>query len=408
MTDSERTSERAPTERDAVEVLGASTRDLSAWRKLWEDDRPFPIRSHRGLLGGLVVAVKKLLRPLVKTPQNDLWERQRIFNLALLEQLQDSPELDRLRWNAQEFKDLSIFLTRFHREGVDEIVAHNDALYAAVDQKLDRYRRESKRLWSELDGALAMAEASGAEAGAQTAGARDLSQAGAAAVRLELEEAGVAAMDRSARYEEALAELPGRGTALVLGCGRGEGLDVLSAAGLEVRGVDVSAAAVEHCRARGLDVERAGAAAALADEPEDGLSAVVALGVVERLEPAEIAAVVSLSWRALEPGGVLLIETPNPLSLTVAASRFWADPTHLRPVHPDGLGALFRAAGFEQVRRLDRRPFADDDRLPEISLAGLNGDARELADRINRLRDRLDGVLFGYRDYAVVGSKPGR
>ena len=64
------------------------TRDLAKWKWLWKGDVPFPIRSHRGFLGGLLVAFKRLLRPLVSVPQNDLWERQRIFNVVLVERLQ--------------------------------------------------------------------------------------------------------------------------------------------------------------------------------------------------------------------------------------------------------------------------------------------------------------------------------
>ena len=67
------------------QFLGDPTRDLDEWRALWERDTPFPLRSDRGFLGRLLVAAKRLLRPLVKVPQNDLWERQRVFNLLTLE-----------------------------------------------------------------------------------------------------------------------------------------------------------------------------------------------------------------------------------------------------------------------------------------------------------------------------------
>ena len=40
-------------------------------------------------------------------------------------------------------------------------------------------------------------------------------------------------------------------------------------------------------------------------------------------------------------------------------------------------------------------------------LGALPEPQRDLADRINRLRDRLDDLLFGYQDYALVGTRPG-
>lgn len=398
----------SPSPRPALEdFLEQPTRDLDAWRWLWDGDHPFPITTHRGPLGRLVVAFKRLLRPLVKVPQNDLWERQRVFNLIVLEQLERSreveealAEIDRLRWNAQEFKDLSVFLTRFVRSGVEDIVGHNDALFSRVDQKLDRYRRESQRLWSVLGSSLEAARASG-DAADELRRARD------EVAYLELEERhrGDEA-DISERFRRYFDLLPVGGAVLDVGCGRGEALSLLKERGLEARGVDLSSSMVALCKEKGLDVRQGNLIEALAEEAEGSLAAVVSLHVIEHLAWRDVAALIRLSWRALQPGGVLLLETPNPLSVVVAARNFWLDPTHLRPVHPEGLAAVMRSAGFDQVRRLEQRPFAEEDRLPEISLQGLEGENRELADRINRLRDRLDELLFGYQDYALAGFKP--
>ena len=78
------------------DFLGEPTRDLADWEWLWKGDHAFPIRTHRGPLGRLVVAFKRLFRPLVRTPQNDLWERQQIFNLILIEHLGRNDEGQRL------------------------------------------------------------------------------------------------------------------------------------------------------------------------------------------------------------------------------------------------------------------------------------------------------------------------
>ena len=57
------------------------------------------------------------------------------------------------------------------------------------------------------------------------------------------------------------------------------------------------------------------------------------------------------------------------------------------------------------MERLDLRPFSAEERLPEIGTADLPKEQQELAEQINRLRDRLDGLLFGFQDYAVAGTK---
>jgi len=389
------------------EFLGEPTRDLNAWRWLWDRDEPFPVRSHRGFLGTVVVFFKRLFRPLVKVPQNDLWERQRIFNLILLEALERLQlfepllgEIDRLRWNAQEYKDLSVYLTRFIRSGVADIVSHNDALYARVDQKLDRYRRETRQLWSTLGSALTTAESAPAPS-------TELARAWREQEYLELEERYRGTQEEIAdRFDVYLEYLPGSGKVLDLGCGRGETLEVLGSAGYEARGVDLSGQMVALCREKGLQAEEGDLLAVLEAQDEGSLTAVVSLHVIEHLPPPVIERLVRLSWRALEPGGVLILETPNPLSLVVAARNFWLDPTHQRPVHPESLEALLRSVGFDDLERLELRAFDDAERLPEIALDGLDAATRELADRVNRLRDQMDALVFGYQDYGLVGVKP--
>jgi hypothetical protein len=41
-----------------------------------------------------------------------------------------------------------------------------------------------------------------------------------------------------------------------------------------------------------------------------------------------------------------------------------------------------------------------------IDLARLPDEQRHLANRVNRLRDRLDELLFGFQDYAMLGTRP--
>ena len=106
----------------------------------------------------MLVAWKRLLRPLVKVPQNDLWERQRIFNVVLLEHLRD----ERQRRHRDE--ERIAYLEALNAEGIEELMRHNDALFARADQKLDRYRREARDLLASLGATLARAES--AESGA--------------------------------------------------------------------------------------------------------------------------------------------------------------------------------------------------------------------------------------------------
>lgn len=381
------------------DFLDEPTRTLSDWEWLWKGDVPFPIRSHRGPLGRFLVAVKRLFRPLVKVPQNDLWERQRIFNLILLEHLHRAEEV------RDEYRRRLEYLEALDAEGIQEIMRHNDALFARADQKLDRYRRETRDLLGSLGAALSVVTSGGSAEPAPTAETVSRAHEEHGYLELERRYRGTEEEIRE-RISAYLPWLRNAAPVLDVGCGRGEALALLRDHGIQARGIDSSARMVALCRERGLEAEEGDAFAALAALPEGSLGGVVSFHVIEHLPAALLDRLVRLAYRALKPGGVLVLETPNPLSMMVAARSFWLDPTHQRPVHPDSLKLTYELAGFDPVERLDLRPYPDSERLPEIDLAALPEEQRVLADRVNRLRDRLDELLFGYQDFGMVGKKP--
>lgn len=398
------------------DFLVEPTRELEDWHWLWKEDREFPIRSHRGLLGRLLVAWKRLLRPLVKVPQNDLWERQRIWNVVLLEHLRD----ERQRRHRDE--ERIAYLEALNAEGIEELMRHNDALFARADQKLDRYRREARDLLASLGATLARVDSltpfesgESGESGAAAQPSSGVGDEGLEEVSRRVSEHAYFVLERRYRGTEDeireriagyLPYLAAGGPALDLGCGRGEALALLGEHGIAARGVDGSARMVAMCRERGLDAVQGDLFAALAAAPAGSLGAVLSFHVVEHLPIGTLDRLVRLAWGALRPGGTLILETPSPLSLVVGARNFWLDPTHARPVHPESLRLLYELAGFDPVERLDLRPFPAAERLPEIELSRLPPEQRVLADAVNRLRDHLDDLLYGCQDFALIGVKP--
>ncbi|MEO1366462.1 MAG: class I SAM-dependent methyltransferase [Acidobacteriota bacterium] len=402
--------------------LGEPTRELEAWAALFTHDVPFPRGGGGGLKGKLVGLVKRLLRPIVRGATADLWDRQRVFNLIAIETLIHQRDLAVARY--REHQSAIERIDQRATDSLQDAMRHNDALFARVDQKLDRYRREAKDLWHQL-GALVTAQSGAGAApgpsqradegkGEAPSTPRQPLQATTAATILE--EQGYLELEKRFRgSEEEIARrvatyrdyLEGQGRVLDLGCGRGEALAVMESWGLRARGVDASSEMVARCRERGLTAEQADLFQALAGVPEASLGGVVSFHVIEHLPDVAVGRLVRLAWRALQPGGVLILETPSPLALAMSARDFWLDPTHTRPVHPGHLEVTFREAGFEPVHRLDLHPFAAEAHLPEIDLEALPEDQKRLADQVNRLRDLLDDLLFGHRDFGMVGHKPG-
>ncbi|NJL26920.1 MAG: methyltransferase domain-containing protein [Thermoanaerobaculia bacterium] len=415
------TDDPRPAEPTIERFLDEPTRDLREWAWLWQGDHAFPLTRQTGLRGRLGRFAKRLLRPFVLFATRDLWDRQRSFNLILIETLgerlaQTRAELAALQTHVQTLQQQSQAALEEHlgaieaharllegldvrtTEGFGDLLRHGDALFSRVDWKLDRYRREARELWDRL-GALIAA--------GQLASLEPLARVQREQTYLELErryrgsEAEIA--ERIAAY---LPLLEPCGDVLDLGAGRGEAVELFARAGLVARGVDSNAEMVAHCRAKGLEVVEGDLFEHLAGLAADSLGAVVSFHVIEHLPPERVETLVRLAWRALRSGGVLILETPSPLALVMSARNFWIDPTHARPVHPASLEVAYREAGFEPVHRLDLHPFPPAEHLPEIDLAGLPETQHALADHVNRLRDLLDDLLYGCRDFGMVGHKP--
>lgn len=202
------------------------------------------------------------------------------------------------------------------------------------------------------------------------------------------------------------------GPVLDVGCGRGEMLALLAAAGIEARGADLNHEMVERCRARGLTVVEADALTAVAQSGPGSLGGLLATQVVEHLEPNYLMRLLAAAADALRPGAPILLETINPACWSAFFDSYVRDLTHVQPIHPDTLKFLVTAAGFVDATILWRSPYPENgklERLPEEILraaAGVDPALKPLVDTVNRNVDRLNGLFFGYRDYAVVATRP--
>lgn len=188
---------------------------------------------------------------------------------------------------------------------------------------------------------------------------------------------------------------------LDIGAGRGDFLEILRAAGIPATGVDSNPMAVDEATKRGLDVVLADAMDHLESQTNESLGAVTAFHVVEHLEPSDLVRLVDEIVRVLAPGGVVILETPNPTNLVVGAANFYLDPTHQRPIAPDYLAFLLRDRGLVDVETRFLHPLPEFD-LP-LGLTGLPGEGA-----VGLLLHDLQWALKGPMDYAVVARGAGR
>jgi SAM-dependent methyltransferase len=135
---------------------------------------------------------------------------------------------------------------------------------------------------------------------------------------------------------------------LDVGCGRGEFLTLLAAAGIAARGVDGDGGMVARCRALGLDVARGDVNEHLDGLPDGSLGTVFSAQVIEHLPHTELRRMLELSLRKLAPGGLFIAETVNPHRIS-SLKNFWVDLTHQHPIFPEVALAICGIAGFRSA-----------------------------------------------------------
>jgi SAM-dependent methyltransferase len=175
--------------------------------------------------------------------------------------------------------------------------------------------------------------------------------------------------------------------ALDLGSGRGEWLALISEHGWSGTGVEPNSIAEA---AQGIDAEivKADALDFLRGCGDRSFGLVTAFHVVEHLETSYLLQMLREIRRVLTPGGLLILETPNPENLTVGTWSFYLDPSHKAPIPPVLLQYHAEAAGFL---------------APEIVRLNGSHEDRDLGP----LSVILSVLFRSGPDFAVVARNPG-
>ena len=172
-----------------------------------------------------------------------------------------------------------------------------------------------------------------------------------------------------------------------LGCGRGEWLELLQKNSIAAMGVDLDTGMLAACQQINLKVQCQDALESLKQLQDGSASVVSAFHLVEHLPFDRVKDLVAECHRVLKPGGLLIMETPNPENFMVATHNFYLDPTHLRPIPPDLLAFVPEYLGYESVKILRLQETAGVKTHPNLSM--------------------LDVLTGASPDYAVVAQKAG-
>jgi SAM-dependent methyltransferase len=192
---------------------------------------------------------------------------------------------------------------------------------------------------------------------------------------------------------------------LDLGCGRGEWLQLLTDENLRATGVDLDVGMLAAAQEQGLQVQHADAIEALKQAADRSLSVVSAFHLVEHLPFESLQELVHQALRVLVPGGLLIMETPNPDNLRVATHNFYLDPSHIKPIPASLLSFVAEHAGFARTKILGLQEsaalrFQAEIQLQDV-LAGASPDyaviaqtsvSADHADQFNAAFDREYGI----------------
>jgi O-antigen chain-terminating methyltransferase len=173
-----------------------------------------------------------------------------------------------------------------------------------------------------------------------------------------------------------------------LGCGRGEWLELMRDAGVASYGLDHNVTFLARCREIGLDVIEGDVIAHLRELPPESLSLITGFHIAEHLPFKKLVRMVDEVLRVLKPGGIVILETPNPENFMVGSYTFYTDPTHRNPIPSWTLEFLLKQRGFARTEVM---------KLREWKEAFIPGDS-ELVKRFNE-------YFYSAPDYAVVAWK---
>ncbi len=176
-----------------------------------------------------------------------------------------------------------------------------------------------------------------------------------------------------------------KGIVIDIGCGRGEFVELMQDEQINAKGIDLDEGMLEAGLSLGLNMERGDGLSFLRTMKDKSAIAVTAFHVVEHISFDELQDMVSESLRVLKPGGLLILETPNPENIRVSCESFYLDPTHLRPLPSDLLTFIAEYNGYFRNRIL---------RLQESELLS--------AQKYANIGQIIEGVS---PDYAIIAQK---
>jgi SAM-dependent methyltransferase len=174
-----------------------------------------------------------------------------------------------------------------------------------------------------------------------------------------------------------------------LGCGRGEWLELLAENSYAAVGVDNNNAMAALCHDKASEIVISDAIDYLKKQKTKSISVITCLHFIEHITHQARIELLDETLRVLQPGGVVIIETPYAGNVLVGSYSFYCDPNHIHPVHDEALKYIAEERGFINLDILQLNPCDESFLLQGTS---------EIISRFNK-------YFYGPQDFALIGYK---
>ncbi len=134
-----------------------------------------------------------------------------------------------------------------------------------------------------------------------------------------------------------------------LGCGDGDFVALLNEMGIETVGVDSDEKAYQAALAKQLPVVQQDLIAYLQGLPANSVDGIFSAHVVEHLPYPKVILLIQEAFRVLQPGGRLILTTPDVRTLFSHLEMFWLHFGHISFLHPRLLCFFLDYTHFTQI-----------------------------------------------------------
>jgi SAM-dependent methyltransferase len=132
-----------------------------------------------------------------------------------------------------------------------------------------------------------------------------------------------------------------------IGCGDGDFVELLRENGIDAFGVDSDPIAIQHLQERNIPALEADVITHLKSTDPESLDGIFSAHLVEHLPYQAVYELIHYAYRALKPGGTIVLTTPNARALVSHLEMYWLHFGHVAFYHPRLLCFFLHRVGFQ-------------------------------------------------------------